>query len=331
MVDSHAKIELVNSLLELLGFTGKTSFQNLHCCACSLLFFRRRLPDNWLVVSTSFNFRSQETVPGIPRSAQVLTSKYEKWSAPARPPWKTGPRSSQISFCTWAAMKCPAAAGTTARIWHGWALAAAEKLDVWGFVDEVCEMIMIRPQDTTSKLSFGSSVYQTSQRVLFKKTQLKEDNGLRQHQWSRRLNLHQRYVAGGTAALLFGWLWCIWMYMVHMMHVNSAGSQVFNYFVNRMAAISTKLGRKTIFWDEPWTRNETGTSSLIKPQVWTMKNIGLRVWGGVLVCEAASGQIEVLGSWYSLLLLVSLSSTMFDLILIASVVWKVWCAYIMGL
>ena len=56
MVDSHAKIELVNSLLGLLGFTGKTSFQNLHCCACSLLFFRRRLPDNWLVVSTSWTF-----------------------------------------------------------------------------------------------------------------------------------------------------------------------------------------------------------------------------------------------------------------------------------
>lgn len=27
-------------------------------------------------------------------------------------------------------------------------------------------------------------------------------------------------------------------------------SEVFNYFVNRMAAISTKLGRQTIFWDE---------------------------------------------------------------------------------
>ena len=32
--------------------------------------------------------------------------------------------------------------------------------------------------------------------------------------------------------------------------------QVFNYFVNRMAAISTKLGRQTIFWDEPWTMTE---------------------------------------------------------------------------
>eukprot|EP00438_Fugacium_kawagutii_P012779 Skav223623 [mRNA] locus=scaffold3504:38432:54844:- [translate_table: standard] len=33
--------------------------------------------------------------------------------------------------------------------------------------------------------------------------------------------------------------------------------KVFNYFVNRMAAISGKLGRQTIFWDATWTREQS--------------------------------------------------------------------------
>ena len=110
------------------------------------------------------------------------------------------------------------------------------------------------------------------------------------------------------------------MYTVHiMMHV-SAGSQVFNYFVNRMAAISTKLGRQTIFWDEPWRSNETGTSSLkSEPR----KTLACGSEEAFLSAKPPKDR-----AWYSLLLvlLVSLSLTMFDLILVALVVWKVSCA-----